>query len=83
VLVARGDLARHPLGALEMARGVVRVLEEELADPLLVPAAGRDRLHVLAGQDDDVGGLPHHAAGDPHVVGQRGEDALGESESWL
>src|SRR5712692_9705238 len=51
-LVAGLDGAGHELGALEVGVAVLGVLPQELADLPLAPAAGRDRPHVLAGEDD-------------------------------
>src|SRR5205807_2303116 len=75
-LVAVLDRAGHALGPLEMGERILRVLPHEVSDLLLAPAAGGNRAHVLAGQDDHVLGLAHHVAGHAHVVGQRGPNRL-------
>jgi len=64
------------MGALEVRVRVLGVVEQELPDLLLVTAASRDRPHVLAGQGDDVLGLPARAAGVLHRVGECRQHAL-------
>src|SRR5688572_11296364 len=77
LLIAGLDGPGHALRALEVGLGALGVLPDEFSDLLLAPAALGDRPHVLAGEDQRVQRLAYDAAGDPHVVGQRGQDARG------
>src|SRR4030095_2275635 len=77
LLVVRGDAPRFDVGALDLGRAALRMLEAIALDVLARPAAVAHGLHVLAREHQCILRLPCRARRDPHLGAGGFKDSFG------